>query len=390
LITSTICQMPGDTRALRRSLAPVLGAGQGGTAVLLDTAHVCPTNAQLAALTVPLFAAELDANRSAAPAAIGALRWLGPLAARGTPALVRRLERRQPADDSYITGALLEALAAIGPAAAPALPNLLDLVAPASVELRGKAAAAIAAIGPGTTVGFAELRTLLAESLVAPDCRFPFRAAANTAKAIHALPAGSWQPDSVLEVLHRSDGTPPQCLEYREREALTVMAVLGAELAGDSNEALSAQAILHSADKPLFNRSLAGEVLVAMGRVQEADQPFLDALARKKALHSMPNGEPFVDVKDEFGSQLGLRALSNALQICRAEANQPPFESAAALLKQLARDVGQYDQGHSDAAACLEGHLCGPDSARMQATLATCCAKAFTQRRPAWCPSLVK
>lgn len=51
------------------------------------------------------------------------------LAAPATPALVRRLERRRPEDDSQVTAAVFDTLAAIGPGNTVTIGELLELLA---------------------------------------------------------------------------------------------------------------------------------------------------------------------------------------------------------------------------------------------------------------------
>jgi hypothetical protein len=88
----------------------------------------------------------------------------------------------------------------------------------------------------------------------------------------------------------------------------------------------------------------------------------------------------------EQRARLGrMEDLGEALQVCLEEGGRPLPDSwdKVVALHGLTDDT---DTQRGLAARCLEGRLCGPDEATLDATLRKCCGEVYPGRGPGWCP----
>ena len=109
---------------------------------------------------------------------------------------------RERLSDPALRGRVLEILAAIGPAAKPAVDDMIRLLADADPVTRGDAAVAIAAIGPDAVVAVPALTKMLADES-APVARYPAafalgRIGPAAKSAAEQLRAVATSPDEVL------------------------------------------------------------------------------------------------------------------------------------------------------------------------------------------------
>jgi HEAT repeat protein len=109
---------------------------------------------------------------------------------------------REKLSDPALRGRVLEILAALGPAAKPAVDDMIKSLADADPAVRGDAAAAIAAIGPDAAAAVPSLVKMLADE-GAPVARYPAayalgRIGPAAKPAVEQLRALATSPDEVL------------------------------------------------------------------------------------------------------------------------------------------------------------------------------------------------
>jgi len=109
---------------------------------------------------------------------------------------------RERLSDPALRGRVLEILAAIGPAAAPAIDDMINLFADADPAIRGDAAAAIAAIGPDAAIAVPHLAKMLADdgpqSAKYPAAYALGRIGPEAKPALEQLKSLATSPDEVL------------------------------------------------------------------------------------------------------------------------------------------------------------------------------------------------
>ena len=418
-----LCQaQPLDDGALRSSLAravaPLLSERAETGAVDLESllglpviaprdrllARNCPTSQRLSAalLDVLLTPANLARARPGLRSSIAltlpaALAWRSDRRAATLSVLAQWLD----ANDGS-SAAVVDALAAMGPDAAPAVPALQAYLArgidrspagrnaprrlrAATLLPLAKVAAAAAAIGSAARPMLGTLRDAL-DVAASRMCTFGRSDDEGAVlEAIATIDASAWKTvAATAEAAWRRAG---QC----ERSPLSIgdPGVRGRDRLMDAVAAFGpAAASFHAVLRPLVTdarasleaRGRAARTLRRIGaRLDGRDAPLAGVLEARFRRRATPPGQRAARLPappHEIGAQTALDALTD----CKADASLVDTKPLTP------RDMTafSYDENRTFR-DCVEARLCGPGPDVLDETLATCCAFAYQRGRPGFC-----
>jgi HEAT repeat protein len=305
----------------------------------------------------------------------GIARYIGPLAAPLVSDLIPLLEKGD-------TSGAVQALGAIGPQAAPAVPALRAVVRRGH-HTRSLAIAALGGIGEAAGPALADFAPLLKHAL--PDlCHLQPRESeddtitweiADAAGRIGGPALAPLFPDLVgayrllrsCRLLGKGDWS--RLFAAAGRSGRDVAPTL-LEVALDPDEALNirraALASLDQVGAPPSAQARLAAVRAGLARKQVLFPPRVTGPEPQR--RAPPRPPPASDP----------RQTPRAFELCRQEAGLPAPAAPASVAP-----VGA-DFSHAAFIACVEDRLCGPDQATYGATMSICC-RPYGAERPWFC-----